>query len=333
MLITKDKLIKDAEEAEALLTPKPVASVVESVASSAVSSTVVSAPVSSTVPVVDELTRLKTENERLKAQLEDENNPTQKARYLTLQGMFNKVNERLKIVEKQLLERVEAPVASVVTAPEIKNVTLDKLKEDYGDGIVDVIRQLATHEANKIVSEQLKEHGVKIDNIATTVGKTKEEIFFDSLSRIVPDWKQLNGWVTEGIPQDVEFGSFLLSRIPGTKLTYDDVLNTNYSQHDVQGVAEIFNLYKKAKGILEAPVVVTEPVVSGVKPPDINNYIDPTASGSGGAPKPKEKKIYSRETIDTFYSNKTKGKLSLTEAEYDALDNEYQLAMIEGRVK
>jgi hypothetical protein len=61
-------------------------------------------------PKVETVEELKTIIAGLKAQLDDENNPTNKQRYLTLKGMFDKANEEIKALKEA--KPVEAPLVT-----------------------------------------------------------------------------------------------------------------------------------------------------------------------------------------------------------------------------
>jgi hypothetical protein len=203
------------------------------------------------------------------------------------------------------------------------------MTQDYGDDVVvlikDLVKEQLTEYVGKEVSPKLKAHGERVDNIETTTGRTAFEIFTGNVTAQVSDWKQINGWKDDGIPQDPKWTAFMSEPAPGTGKTYNELLGEHWTNHNVSSTVEIFNLYKNKY----KPAGDITP--SGA--PNANDHIEPDNSGGGGAPKedPK-KKTYSKEVVDAFYNDIGKGRFSGTQKEKEELDIEYNTALVEGRV-
>lgn len=282
--------------------------------------------------VPPEVDTLKTENEELKKQLDKD-----KQRYLSLQGMFNKMNKELEAIKNKLPEKPAEPIEAKPVEPVFKSDVLEKLKKDYGDEVVDVITHYAKIVADKIVVGKLKEHGDRVTKVEETAGKSVQEIFFSNLLTSVPDWKTINGWKPENIPQDPKWTEFLHQEIPGTMKTYSQVLIEGYQNLNAQAVAKVFNLYKssiKSKEEDNPSPKVPEPSKSVM--PNINAHIDPGSGGGGGGgapPTDNKKKIYSQKEVDGFYNSISKKTFVGTAEDRARLEDTYSTAIVEGRVR
>lgn len=278
---------------------------------------------------------LQAEVARLTRALDDENNPTWKQRYSSLQGMFNHQGEELKTLKADVAELKAKPTPPVTPEPPDTS-EYDALVEEVGEKAAKII--MARDAKSK---KQLDEALSTVNGeIAATKGEAKtaadraaeleksqqmvtQERFFNELTARVPEWKQLNGW--DGIPQNPKFTEFLQQRLPGSNLTYNDLLNDHHSKGDVQRVAEIFELGKKHAGALS--VINTD----GSEPP-----LEPGKGAGAGAPPPKPAtpKTYTKAEHDRLMREITlPGRFKGTEAERQRLEDDLIAAELEGRVK
>jgi hypothetical protein len=268
---------------------------------------------------------LRAEISRLRSQLEDENNPSWRAKYSTLQGMFNRLNEEVKELKEE--RKVEAPASP---APKVDEKLMKRLAESFGEEETEAISQLIEQRAEQIAAqkttEQLKPYQERIDRVEQSQVQTKEQGFFGALTSAVPDWKRINGWEPDGIGQQPQFAQFLDQPVPATDYTYNDLLQHHYQNGNVAKTAEIFNIFKTTQGSAEP-----EPKA---KTKGVEQYVDPGKTQKGTAPPDStQKKTYSLTDIDRFYDNVTKGTFRGTYEERVNLEKEYHQAIIEGRVK
>jgi hypothetical protein len=267
---------------------------------------------------------LTAENARLKAQLGDENNPSWRAKYNTLQGMFNRLNEEVK----ELKEQGKALPATPAAPPSVDTRVFDHLVEEFGTETAEGIRKLIGDQAEKIAAqkleEQLKPYQERIDRVEKTQVLSETDRFFSSLSAAVPDWKKINGWGPDGIEQQPQFAQFLDQYVPATDYTYNDLLQHHYQTGNAGKAAEVFRIFQASQG--------SEPAKP--KPSGVEQYVDPGKTQRGTAPPDStQKKTYSLTDIDRFYDSVTKGTFRGTYEEREKLEKEYHQAIIEGRVK
>lgn len=288
-----------------------------------------------------ELDALKQENARLTAQIADENG-TYKARYLTLQGMFSKANEEIKTLKEQLAEAKVAKPAAPAPVPAAP-VSLED-DPDY-QALVAELGEKGAKAAMAITSKRQAETAASTaalqkeldalkDQVQTTASRTEtveqtagtlaQDRFFTSLTAAVPDWKELNGW--DGKPMDPKFSAFLDQTAPGTNHTYDQLLSSNYSQGNVNAIAEIFHLFKEKN-----PATAAEPPAPK---PDLEDHLDVGKTGKGGkAPLEKDKKpIIPKSEADAFYRNYRSLKATKTPDELAKMEAVYTDAANEGRI-
>jgi len=271
---------------------------------------------------------LKAESDRLKAQLADENNPTWKAKYATLQGMFNQLNREMKELKEELRQAPANNEPAVTPEPLMTSDTYKLLVDDVGKEVADVVKSLIERQAGSEgkLQEHLKPYAERIAKVEQAQAQTAGEQFFNTITMGCPDWKQINGWAAENIPQNPAFTAFIEQAIPGTDYTYDDLIQQYQQTGNARKIVEIFNLFKASLPKPAAPAPAQ-------KPADINQYIDPNKTGKGSSlPDSTQPKTYSQAEVNRFYDAVVKGTFKGTLEEKTAMDAEYNKAIIEGRV-
>lgn len=282
---------------------------------------------SPSTPASSELDNSALEIARLRALLDDENSPTYKAKFASLEGRFQALVEQYRELKEELKVQKEVTPPSPPATPPYKEA-YNQLVDDYGEvsakNIMDLVQSLARIQAEEIVSESLKPYEQKITQVEQAQAKTKEERFFSALAVRVPDWKDINGWPPESKVQKPEFAQFLSQTVPATDYTYDDLLKFHSQSGNAAKAAEIFDIFKATVG--KAPVAPESPSKK------VEHYIDPSKTGQGGTPPDIKNKTYSSREVEAFFSSLTKGTFQGTREEAQAMEREYTQAMIEGRV-
>lgn len=259
---------------------------------------------------------------RLKSQFDDENSQTFKARYQTAQGIAKAAGEELKALRSEIAE-LKAQYAKGANSEPAE--LPKKLVEDLGEDAARLVIEL------KSKIDSLEAANGELRNQITTTGKTAEELkaaqahtsantFFSTLSTMVPDWKQLNGW--GDTPGDSKFMAFLDEK-PSDLLdeTYDDLLKRYSQTGQVEKVAAIFKKFKDRN--------------QSSPPPSLDKHIDGGTTGRGAPPpQPKDKQTYSLKDIEKFDRDIMTGKLDPhRDPKVKAKWDEYQMAIAEGRVR
>ena len=263
--------------------------------------------------------------ERLVAQLEDENSQTFKSRYLSLEGRFNQVVAELR----ELKDHGKEESAVKKDIPPDKD--FEELVTDFGEEpmkrLNSFIDKRAEARAAEIVAEKTKDFGEKVTNFEQSQHKVTMESFITKLDTICPEWKKINGWEPDKVPMDPKFDAFLDTYVPGTRMTYNDVIRASSEAYDAEKVVEVFDLFKKANAAsTEKPGAVK----------DVGKYVEAGKTGRGNTPpvdKDNNKKTYAQKDIDAFDKALNEGKIFKSDPKVAALWQEYQDAIWEGRVK
>jgi phosphopantetheinyl transferase (holo-ACP synthase) len=167
-----------------------------------------------------------------------------KHKYHVLQGKYNAEIPRLQEQNNKLLSYLEELKKEIAILKEMKTQEtpvyvsssnkIEQFKAEYPD-IYEVISELWAEKEAKYKEEitKLKE---ELNKTSMTVTKTAQEMFYDELTRLVPDWSVIN--------TDPKFLSWLQEIDDLTGLKRHDILLNAYNSLDAVRVAKIFNIYK-----------------------------------------------------------------------------------------
>lgn len=251
-------------------------------------------------------------------------------RYRTLQGLFNSEVPKLQQQNKELSAKLQDAIARMdklaqqpAQAPQPQSLEADpKDVDDFGSDLVEMVQRqtqraitsiaakvdsvVASFEARlKVVEQQLK-------GTTQTVAYTAEEVFFNKLAAVVPDWEQINS--------SDAFLQWLADVDPVYGQPRQAALTAAQSNLDVARVAAVFNAFKGA-----------QPKTSKAQDA-LAKQVSPKTAASV-APTPTEKTIVTQAQIQAFYKDVATGKYRGRDAEvaqFEAVINE---AIAEGRVR
>lgn len=335
--LEKIRLENEQKEAERLAKEKEplTATSIEDIFSSSVETTApasgidVGAQGKTETPAATGDAALLAENAQLKTDLQK-----LQARFESTFGNFNKtgmaeLQKQLDEVKAELAEAKKKPAAPVLPAiPEIDHANL---VDDYGEGGAKL------YELNLSLQQKIDSLESTLNDVTGQVKATSEKAghleagqtaiatrsYYAALDSLCPEWRKING--DDKTPQDPKYTAFLDKPIPGTDMTYDDAIKAYHERGNAVKVAEIFNLFKASEGAAPA-------ASDGGK----DELIPEPGKTGGGSPPPKpktEKRTYTRAEIDRFDALKKAGKLKATPAQIDAVENDIQDAILEGRVR
>lgn len=288
------------------------------------------------VPANDsqEIARLQDEIDRLRAQLDDENNQTHRSQALLFKSQRDTAREELRELKEQLKETPKpAPTPTPkANEPDESDEDYKVLVEEYGERAAKAMWRMAqsgkvsTDEVNRLVEEKTKPVAETLETVKKDQAISAEERFLSDLTVKVPDWRELNGG--KGKPQDPKFTAFLSSPVPLQDYTYNDLLLHHYSKGNTNKVAQIFETFKE----MHKPAEVVPPTE---KPNPLESLVEPTKTNRGTeTPADNTKPIYTRKEIEEFDRQKRQGTLyGLTKEQIQTKSKLYQDAIFEGRVK
>lgn len=251
-------------------------------------------------------------------------------KFKTLQGLFNaevpKLQNRTKQLEAQLQEvmakQKELPKEPVAEQP--KAPTHDKDVDEFGGDLVDMVHrqvaaQLGAVSAKldglvKPLMERLAQLEQSVEGASTTATATAEEIFFDRLTKMVPEWETLN--VDQG------FLAWLSEVDPVYGQPRQAALHAARNELDSNRVAAVFNAYK-------ATIVKPEPAP---KTDALSKQVSPKSGGASATPQQPQKPQVTEKSIQDFYHQVATGKFRGREKEAAEIEQLINQAIAEGRV-
>lgn len=254
-------------------------------------------------------------------------------RYRSLQGMFAKSNDTIS----QLTQRIDELSRTTVAAaqqqqaapkqvPATSRLLTDEEVKDYGEEFIDVTKRAAREIYDEKMTlleariAELQQHVQKQETTVTHVSAKaearEEEVFYDTLDRLVPTWETLN--------VDNNFLTWLNVTDTFTGASRRALLNQAMSAKDVNRVAAFFKAFAET-----APGAPSKPTAPSV---DAASLISPASVSTGPAPtQPRRGKYWTQAEIEQIYDDRLRGKITLDQ--FEALERDALAALSEGRVR
>lgn len=184
-----------------------------------------------------------------------------------------------------------------------------KFKEEFGEDFVSFVQRMVSSSASKPDnSAEVNELKRKVEGFEQKEQQKTEASFWTALNELVPDWKTVNA--------DDKFHAFLAQYDPQTGQQRQQSLSTAQQALDADGVAAVFNAFKKQ-----------QPQPEKQRIPD--DQVDPPTSRSTTTP--EGGRIWTGAEIKDFYTKKAAGKYSADEGK--RLEADIFAAQREGRVR
>jgi hypothetical protein len=263
-----------------------------------------------------------------------------KAKYSTLQGMYNAEVPRLHRELKAANARVEELLAEVATlkatvaaatkpvappapaAPTVPDALVQALGADAAEAIARIVADNAQAVRDDVgkeldpLKEKLDTSTKTADQLAADRARDAQAQFLSTLTTRVPDWQAIDAredWQVYLNERDV------IARRPRGELLKDAA-----QAGDIDAVTAIFDAFKKHAGLVKDPPPAAPPVNPAA------HLEAPPISGRAAAPV-VEKKIWTRKEIETFYADVTKGVYPRQRAQ--ELGRDIEAAAREGRIR
>lgn len=284
-------------------------------------------------PAAERVEEVRTVEKPATAAAEDENSPTYAARWRSLQGINNALNERMRNMEQLIATMQTAPSPQPpVEAPQAKLIT-PKDEDDFGTDMVDFARRVTREEMTPVMQalaqmqrqlEQLGSLAPTVHQVANNQAATAEEKFFANLEEAVPDWAQVN--------DNPQFHEWLLTPDEMTGITRQTYLADARNSLDLRRVVSVFNTWKRETGVAPSAAPQQRPQTSNVS--RLEKQIAPGRTNAAtSAPSPKAEKVWTGADIAKFYDDRRNGKFKGREAEANAMERDIFLAQRDGRIR
>ena len=251
-------------------------------------------------------------------------------KYKTLQGLFNTEVPKLQSQNKDLAAKLQDAIArmdKLATQQEAKQETVKpaadpKDVENFGSDLVEMVQRQTQHVLGSVAQRldgvvasfeaRLAQVEQALKGTTQTVAVTAEEMFFNKLGTIVPDWEQINA--------NDAFLAWLNDVDPVYGQTRQAALSSAQQNLDVARVAAVFNAFK---GTFAKPTKAAQSLEKQVSP-----------KGAASAPPAQtEKPILKSRDIEQFYKEVALGKYRGREQEASQLEQIINDAIADGRVR
>ena len=277
---------------------------------------------------------------RLKAQLDDENSPTYKARWQSLQGMYNADTARLK-AEVEELKRVAEAKPDTPAAVPFTDAEYATLVEEVGETAAAILKPhgKSNPAQDAVVAElraeiaTLKGETKAASEMAERVNKTQAttaaERYATAQAEAIPDWDLLMGTEDKQFKnQNPKFTQFLQASTRG-KSNFE-WLKEYHSQGDLAQVKQIFD---EGRAFVGAPVPAA-PKAEAKKPSaDAEKFIEPDKTGKGAIVPAGVQEFIPHSEYNAFVESVKKGTFKGTREERTKLEAKYDKAFAENRIR
>ena len=245
-------------------------------------------------------------------------------KYKSLQGKYNaevpalarKAAEQDRVIAEMSAQlRTLTETKAAPTTPPVSDAQDIKDIKDFGPDLCEMVARVTSKkiaEAMAALEPRLAQLGGQVTTVTQQAAVSAETQFYQLLSKLMPDWEQINGqeaWLKWLGVIDPVYG---VRRQAG--------LDDAFAKLDAERVATVFSTFKAS--IPPAPT-----------PETLQNQQVPDTSGGSPPPAPDAKPILSQQAVQAFYRDQSRGVYAGREAEAAAIEAQIDIAVAEGRVR
>jgi hypothetical protein len=164
---------------------------------------------------------------------------TWQQRYRSLQGVIATQNRESKQQIAQLEQRLQELTAAMPRAETQPAPINSQDAETFGEDLVEMVRRTAEGMAGntiKSLNDRIAQMEQQLAGASAVASKTADEVFYERLAQIVPDWQDVNA--------NEDFLAWLQEVDPMYGLPRQAALTQAGNNRDVNRVAHVFNTWK-----------------------------------------------------------------------------------------
>jgi hypothetical protein len=161
---------------------------------------------------------------------------------------------------------------------------------------------------------RLAEIEKRLDGTAQTAQLTAEQAFFDRLTKLVPNWEEINN--------DDRFKAWCVEIDPAFGVPRQRGLQAAQDNFDADRVAAFLRAY-----------ATTQTPPSKATTPPVDTQVSPRAVASAPPPAPTNKPVLTTAQVDMFYREVAQGRYRGREAEQQRIEQVINDALAEGRIR
>lgn len=257
---------------------------------------------------------------------------TFEARYNALKGMYNKqvpdLQQQVRDLTARLnqtIQRLETPTPASPAPQAPAPTTNPQDIEAFGEDLVNMVRRTAEQmyggaarnvEASltKMV-ERLTEVERRLEGTTQTATNAAEQAFFDRLTKLVPNWEEIN--------EDERFKAWCLEIDQVYGVPRQRALVAAQNDLNADRVAAALRAYLGTATPTPPPKVT----------PPVETQVSPRAVASAPPPAPVHKPVIAAKQVDQFYRDVAQGRYRGREAEQQRIEQVINDALAEGRIQ
>lgn len=250
-------------------------------------------------------------------------------RYKSLQGLFNQQVPELQSKVKTLQSNLDEAITRLNRASEQQERTPEQTPqadpkdvENFGADLVDMVSRVAGQAIGKAAQmldskvaqfeKQIAQLQATVQGTTQQVAMTTEQAFFDRVTKLVPEWEQVN--------VDPAFLAWLSETDPVYGINRQAALQKAQDSLNADHAAAVFKAF-------------LGPQKPAVKAPDpLDKQVSPKGAATV-APTPVEAQVLTQAQITKFYDDVRRGMYRGNDAEVARVEQIINTALSEGRVR
>lgn len=211
----------------------------------------------------------------------------------------------------------------------VKDEEITTFGADLHDFVARTARDAVAQDLEAKVAPVVK----RVDAVANTAtqaaqkaAQADEALVVETLTRMVPNWKQLN--------EDDSFNDWLDGEDPYNGALRRDMLNQAFKRHDAPRVVAFFTGYLKEHATIAPPPPAAEPQVPAPQR-RLEDFVAPGApkANTGGAQEGSGKRVWTASEISAHYRNVSQGKYRTKPEQLKSIEADIFAAQKEGRIR
>ena len=266
----------------------------------------------------------------------DDNDQSWKQKFNSVNGRYTRAQEDLRRAGSQigamqrqideLMSKVEA-LQSRPQEPGFERLVTEDEEKDYGADLLKVVGKRAREELLPEIAardQEIEALKKRLDVVTNQAQTGTKAAMFAELDRAVPEWRQIN--------QDQDFLDWLDQSDIYSGQQRRNMLTKAYNDFDAARVAAFFQGFLQEAAAVAPTSAQPEPAKQPTKLP-LEQLAAPGRPKAAAPPSPADKPVITRQFIDKFYSDSTRGAYRGREAEYNRIEAMIFEAQQEGRVQ
>lgn len=255
---------------------------------------------------------------------------TWEARYKALKGMYNKqvpeLQQQVNDLSAKLdaaIKRLDKPATPQPQEPPAPTADPQDV-EAFGEDLVNMVKRTA----ERMFGGAAKQMQGMLDRIETRLSQVENDLkgttqtafsaaevtFFDRLTKLVPNWEEIN--------EDERFKAWCLEIDPAFGVPRQRGLQAAQEALSAERVAAFLRAYLGTQATPPKPTA-----------PPVDTQVSPRAAASAPPPAPASKPVITASQVDLFYRDVAQGKYRGRETEQQRIEQVINEALAEGRIR